>query len=219
MSCRMVFAEDQQLIRESLGYLLSGEPELVVEALASDGREAVELCRTLNPDLVLLDIQMPGMDGFQAAEAIRRGGSAARIVFLTTFADRSLVRRAVQFGADGFLLKDIPPDRFVLALKTIAAGLVVYQPELKSCLAAGASGETSRELPFGLTSRDRDYIRYIVDGLGNKEIARLDGCSEGTVKNRISGILNKLSLEVRTQIAVFAVRNRLLEDEPEPREW
>ena len=210
----MVFAEDQQLIRESLRFLLAEDPELVIEALASGGREAVELCRDLKPDLILLDIQMPDMNGFEAADSIRRTVPDTKIVFLTTFADRETVRRSLDFGADGFLLKDIHPELFIQALKSIASGLVVYQPELKQYMShCGQTAPESRELPFGLTPRDREYIRYIVEGMGNKEIARIDGCSEGTVKNRVSGILNKLSLEVRTQIAVFAVRNNLLDDE------
>lgn len=214
MSCRVLLAEDQPLIRESLRQLIEGEPGLSVVAAAADGREAVALCADHAPDIALLDIRMPSMDGLEAARAIKAAGTAGKIVLLTTFSDEEAMREGVSLGADGILLKDIEPDAFALALRSVAAGLLVFHPLAAAALGpeAACAGEPAAKDSFGLTERDMEVVRLIVRGRGNKEIAREQNCSEGTVKNRVSAILSKMGLEARTQIAVFAVKNRLVVD-------
>lgn len=211
MNCRIIFAEDQQLIRESVRVLLDGDPELSILDTAANGKEALDLCRDKRPDIVLMDVGMPVMDGLEAARRMREEGLDIKIVLLTTFPDARMVSEAIAMGIDGFLLKDVEPQVFVQAIRAIASGLVVFQEALKPQLAAGRitpQGVIPAEL--GLTEKDIDYIRHIVDGLGNKEIAFREGCSEGTVKNRVSAILAKLGLDARTQVAVYAIKHGLV---------
>jgi len=213
MNCRIVFAEDQQLIRESVHLLIDGDPELSILGTAADGREALELCRARRPDIMLMDVRMPVMDGLEAARAIRDEALDTKIVLLTTFPDAQMVHEAIMIGVEGFLLKDVEPAVFVQAIRAVARGLVVFQDALRPFLAAGRLPMTGTQPSnTGLTDKDLDYIRHIVNGLGNKEIAFRESCSEGTVKNRVSAILSKLGLEARTQIAVFAIKHGLVTD-------
>jgi len=211
MNYRIVFAEDQQLIRESVRVLLDGDPSLTIVDTAANGLQALELSRSQHPDVILMDVRMPIMDGLEAARCIRDEGLETKIVLLTTFPDAEMVSAALSLGVDGFLLKDVEPAVFVQAIRAIAAGLVVYQDALKPYLAAGRiSIRGTQPAELGLTEKDLDYIRHIVNGFGNKKIAFLEGCSEGTVKNRVSSILTKLGLDARTQIAVYAIRHGLV---------
>lgn len=211
MNCRIIFAEDQQLIRESVRVLLDGDPDLSILDTAANGSEALSLCRERRPDIVLMDVRMPVMDGLEAARRMREEGLDIKIVLLTTFPDAQMVSEAIGLSVDGFLLKDVEPQVFVQAIRAIASGLVVFQDALKPQLAAGRISRSGPgPLDLGLTAKDLDYIRHIVDGLGNKEIAFREGCSEGTVKNRVSAILAKLGLDARTQVAVYAIKHGLI---------
>lgn len=211
MNCRIIFAEDQQLIRESVRVLLDGDPELSILDTAANGKEALDLCRDKRPDIILMDVGMPVMDGLEASRRIRAEELDVKIVLLTTFPDAQMVSEAISLGVDGFLLKDVAPKVFVTAIRAIANDLVVFQEALKPQLAAGRAPRPGLiPADLGLTEKDIDYIRHIVDGLGNKEIAFREGCSEGTVKNRVSAILAKLGLDARTQIAVYAIKHGLI---------
>lgn len=211
MNCRIIFAEDQQLIRESVRVLLDGAPDLSIVDTAANGKEALELCRAACPDILLMDVCMPVMNGLEAARLVREEGFETKIVLLTTFPDSQMVSEAISLGVDGFLLKDVEPQVFVQAIRAIASGLVVFQDALKPQLAAGRISRNGPDASdLGLTLKDLDYIRHIVDGLGNKEIAFREGCSEGTVKNRVSAILAKLGLDARTQVAVYAIKHGLV---------
>lgn len=209
-----MLAEDQSLIRDSLKSLLSSQDDLEILATAGDGTEALELCRSLRPNIALLDIRMPGMNGLEVAAAIRREDLPCRIVLLTTFEEETVFSDALALGVEGIFLKDIEPDIFAQSLRIIARGLIVYHPVLKKQLSRGGAKKKRNSLAegYGLTERDLNLIRLIAEGLGNKGIADRLGTSEGTVKNRVSSILGKMGLEDRTQIAVYAIRNGLIED-------
>jgi len=211
MRIRIVLAEDQDLVRDSISVLLSSDPSLEVVGSASDGLEAVETCRRLRPDIAVLDVRMPRMDGLQAAGLILSEGAAGKVVILTTFEEDGAIDEALALGAAGIFLKDIKPETFIAALKTVMDGLIVLHPAVAPRLAARKSPEKAA-LPHGLTARDLDFIRCVVEGMGNKAIAAREACSEGTVKNRISSILSKMDLHDRTQIAVYAIKNGLLKD-------
>ncbi|MBN2510894.1 MAG: response regulator transcription factor [Spirochaetales bacterium] len=213
MKCKIIFAEDQQLIRESLAMLISDDPDLEITGTAANGQEAIDLCRAKKPDLMLLDVQMPVLDGLKTAEILRKEQLNVKIVLITTFPDSEMLHEALSLGVEGFLLKDADPSLFIHAIKSIAAGLIVFQKPLMEhlrLLRCRPSNASPAEL--GLTEKEIDCMRHIAKGLGNKEIAYLESCSEGTVKNRVSGILSKLGLEARTQIAVYAIKNGFVTD-------
>lgn len=211
MSYTIVLAEDQSLIRDSLKTLLSARPGLEVTAAAADGNEALKLCRQLEPDLAVLDIRMPGMNGLEVASALKKENSPCRVVLLTTFEEDSVFSRALAEGVEGIFLKDVDPDLFALALEAVARGLLVYHPAVKKQLVS-REPENHGARQFGLTDRDMVLIRYIAEGHGNKAIGALMDCSEGTIKNRVSSVLGKMGLEDRTQIAVYAIRHNLLDN-------
>ncbi len=214
MSYTIVLAEDQSLIRDSLKSLLSSHGDLEICATAGDGNQALELCRSLRPDIALLDIRMPGMNGLEVAAALRKEGLPCRIVLLTTFEEGEVFSEAIALGVEGIFLKDIDPEIFAQSLRIIARGLLVYHPVLKKQLSVHGPEKKRNSLAegFGLTERDLMLIRLIAEGLGNKGIADRMGSSEGTVKNRVSSVLGKMGLEDRTQIAVYAIRNGLIKD-------
>lgn len=212
MSIKILLAEDQSLIRSSLEMLISEVEDFEVIASIARGDEALEVYRSVNPDLAILDIRMPGLSGLEVAREIKRENPENAVILLTTFEEEEPLQEALRLGVEGYLLKDIEPELFIQAIRSAAGGLLVFHPLLKAALAGSDHGETAkpRENPYGLTSRDLEFIVHIVGGLGNKEIAFKEGCTEGTVKNRISSILSKMGLKARTQIAVVALREELI---------
>jgi len=214
MTYSIVLAQDQSLIRDSLKSLLSIQEDLEICATAGDGTEALALCRSCRPDIALLDIRMPGMNGLEVAAAIREEDLPCRIVLLTTFEEGEVFSQALTIGVEGIFLKDIELEMFAQSLRLIARGLLVYHPVLRKQFSEYDPEKKRNSLAenFGLTERDLMLIRLIAEGLGNKGIAdRLDS-SEGTIKNRVSSVLGKMGLQDRTQIAVYAIRNGLIKD-------
>ncbi len=192
--------------------MLSEGDDFNIVGTASNGVEAVELCSLHSPDIALLDIRMPIMGGIEAGEIIGKRFPRCKIVLLTTFDEDDMIERALEIGADGFLLKDIDQELFRMALKGIREGLHIYHPHPGKYLTRKSRPDREKREELGLTERDMVFIRLITEGLGNKEIAQRENCSEGTVKNRVSSILNKMSLQARTQIAVYAIKNNLIDE-------
>ena len=192
--------------------MLSEGDDFHIAGTASNGQEAVELCSLHSPDIALLDIRMPIMGGIEAGEIIKKRFPRCKIVLLTTFDEDDMIERALEIGADGFLLKDIDQQLFRLALKGIKEGLHIYHPHPGKYLTRKNRPDREKREEMGLTERDMAFIRLITEGLGNKEIAQRENCSEGTVKNRVSSILNKMGLQARTQIAVYAIKNNLIDE-------
>ena len=206
---RLVIADDDAVVVSSLEIVLGAQPDIEVVGRAADGAEAARLAAELSPDVVLLDIQMPGTDGLAAAERILAAPEPPRVVFLTTFSDDEYIVRALALGAAGYLIKQdvggvAPALRAVMAGRSVLEGEVL---ERAVSLGAPAGGEDMPEPDLAamfpqLTEREREVVRLVAEGLDNREVAAAAYMGEGTVRNHISQILAKLGLRNRTQIAV-----------------
>ena len=204
---RVVIADDDAVVVESLQIVLDAQPDIEVAGCGTDGADAVRLAADAAPDIVLLDIQMPGMDGLAAAEKILASPEPPRVVFLTTFSDDEYIVRALALGAAGYLIKQdvagVAP-----ALRAVMAGRSVLEGEvLERAVALGAGAPVAEKPDLTtvfpqLTDREREVVALIADGLYNREVAAAAYMGEGTVRNHISSILAKLGLRNRTQIAV-----------------
>ncbi|XVS66941.1 response regulator [Actinosynnema sp. CA-299493] len=197
---RVVVVDDQQLIRESIAALLDVQPGITVVGTAGDGQAAVEVVAATDPDVVLMDVRMPVLDGLDALAELRRRDERARVVMLTTFDDEGYVVRALKAGASGYLLKDRPAAELAAAVRLAHSGVVQFDPAAAARLASALGAER----PDGLTEREVDVLRLVAAGRTNREIARNLHLSEGTVKNHVSRILGRLGLRDRTQAAVYA---------------
>ena len=193
---RVLLAEDQALVRGALAALLSLEGDIDVVAEVGRGDEVVPVALTTHPDLALLDIEMPGGDGLQAAHALRTAMPACRVVILTTFGRSGYLRRSIESGAVGFLLKDAPAAALASALRRVMAGERVVDPEL--ALAALSDGTNP------LTSRERDVLAAARSGASITAIAAQLSLSEGTVRNHLSAIIQKLAVHNRVEAAHLA---------------
>jgi NarL family two-component system response regulator LiaR len=220
---RVLIVDDHVVVRQGLRTFLelqddpSGRPiEVVGEA--GDGAQAVELARRLQPDVVLLDLVMPGLDGIQATPRIVEGSPGSRVIILTSFGEEDMVVPAIRAGAQGYLLKDIAPVDLVRAVRAVFLGEVQLHPKiartLMSAVAARAEPPAGQAptSPQELTERELDVLRLIARGLSNHEIAGALVISEKTVKTHVSSILGKLHLEDRTQAAIYALRHGLAPD-------
>ncbi|MGI5502644.1 response regulator transcription factor [Lentzea sp. CA-135723] len=204
---RVLVVDDQRLIREGIASLLGLQPGIEVVGTAADGHEAVEQAVLLTPDVVLMDVRMPGMDGVEAVAVLRRRAPSCRVVMLTTFDDEDYVVRSLRAGATGYLLKDLPSQELAAAVKLAAAGVAQFDPAAALRLAAALDRSGERE---PLTVREVEVLRLVASGATNREIADRLHLSEGTVKNHISRILGRLGLRDRTQAALYAQSNGLV---------
>jgi DNA-binding NarL/FixJ family response regulator len=209
---KIILAEDQPLILSSLKILLSEEEGIEVVATASNGIDALDRILEHQPDIAVFDIYMPKMDGIETAKKVIEVFPHIPVVLLTTFDNPDSIRKAIEIGVDGFLLKDIEPSVFLNALKAVTGGLTVYHSGIKPYLNTNlpVPGFCPPENDYCLTKKDLTIISYIVQGMSNKEISYLENSTEGTIKNRVSTILSKMSLQARTQIAVTALKEGLV---------
>jgi DNA-binding NarL/FixJ family response regulator len=217
---RVLLVDDQPLLRTGFRMILEAEPELLVVGEAADGEQAVELTRTLLPDVVLMDVRMPRLDGVEATRRITSaavGAVTPRVLVLTTFDLDEYVVQALRAGASGFLLKDVPAEDLVSAIRVIAAGDAVVAPSITrrlldrfaSRLPAGDDSPTPALLAQ-LTERELDVLRLVARGMSNAEIAQELAVSETTVKTHVGHLLTKLSLRDRVQAAVLAYETGLV---------
>jgi NarL family two-component system response regulator LiaR len=186
---------------------LTEEADIEVVGEAGNGAEAVELATALRPDVVLMDLMMPDLDGIQATRHIRAAGIDARILILTSFADERMVREAVQAGALGYLLKDVLKPELLRAIHAAAMGKPTLHPEAQRLLMQQVASPAEPSPFQDLTERERDVLRLIAQGYSNKEIGVTLHLTEGTVKGYVSAILVKLHVADRTQAALFAVKH------------
>jgi DNA-binding NarL/FixJ family response regulator len=211
----VLIADDQDLIREGLRMLLEAEPDLSVAGEVGDGAQALTQARLLDPDVILMDIRMPGMNGIEAATRLVRAGSRARIVMLTTFHLDEYVYHALKAGASGFLLKDATREQLISAVRAAAAGETLLAPAITRRLIEDfcdgpAPGTPADGTAGRLSERELDVVRLVARGLANAEIAATLYLSEATIKSHIARILAKLDLRDRVQIAIHAYEHGIV---------
>jgi two-component system, NarL family, response regulator LiaR len=209
---RVLICDDQQVVCEGLRAILSSAPQIQVVGLARDGAEALERTAAMQPDVILMDLKMPVMNGVQATREIRARFPAVRILVLTTYDADQWVLDAVRAGASGYLLKDSPGDALIAAVEGTAAGKSHLDPAVAGRLLAqisrGAAGRPD-PLPGSLTEREREVLGLLGRGWGNAAIASHLHLTDGTVRNHVSAILGKLGVSDRTQAALIALRHGL----------
>lgn len=210
MLTRILIVDDQRLMRDGLRTLLELETDFEVVGEAGDGRAALEAAEVLSPDVVLMDIRMPEMDGVEATRRLRAIDPGARVIILTTFDDETYVFEGLRAGALGYLLKDLSGQELAAAIRTVMAGGALIEPSVArkvfaefARLAAPSHPAMSR-LPDPLTERERDVLAGVAAGLSNREIGQKLFLTEGTVKNYVTSVLQKTGARDRTQAALLA---------------
>lgn len=209
---KIAIIDDEKLIREGLKIILSSYKDIDVVAMGENGYEALELCKLNEIDLVLMDIRMPLCDGVEGTKIIKNDFPDIKVLILTTFKDIEYIQEALKNGASGYLLKDSSYDLIYEGIKAAVIGNIVIHPDVATNILNLTPIETDlKEIceSYGLNNKECDIIKYIADGLSNKEIGEKLFLSEGTIKNNVSTILSKLGLRDRTQIVVFAFKNNI----------
>lgn len=207
MAIRVMIVDDHNVVRKGMKMLLSLEPELDVVGEASNGEEAVRLARQLKPDVVLMDLIMPVMDGILATELIRKELPDTEVIALTSVLEDEIIIEAIKVGAISYLLKDTEADKLFEAIEAAANGQVILSPKVASRLTQRIRAPKTYE---SLTAREEDVLQNVAMGLSNREIANNLHISEKTVKTHISSILGKLNLPSRTRAALFAIKKGLV---------
>ena len=211
-SMKILLCDDQAVIRDGLEMLLTLEKDFQVVGSAQDGFEAIELAGKKTPDLVLMDLKMPGMNGIEATREIRKKYPAIKILVLTTYDDDEWVFDAIRAGASGYLLKDTPPQKIIEAIRGTMDGKSFVDPAVAGKLlnqVASNQTQPASVLTGKLTERELDVLRLLAKGMTNSDIAAQLHLSEGTVRNHVSAILEKLGVSDRTQAAVIAIQHGL----------
>jgi DNA-binding NarL/FixJ family response regulator len=203
----VLIADDHPVVRQGLRVLLSLEDDIEVVGEVGDGVEAVELTAALIPDVILLDLKLPVLDGLGVLAELRDRGLPARALVLTSVADQASVTVAMRAGAAGFLYKDVDPEALVRAVRSVHDGNTVLAPEAAGSLVRSRARSAAVAGFEALTAREREVLAQIAEGRSNREIARLLHMSEKTVKTHVSSVLAKLGVADRTQAALYAVRN------------
>lgn len=210
---RILIVDDHEIVREGLQTLLSEEAEVEVVGQAHNGLQAVTLARSLQPDVILMDLVMPELGGIEATRRIRQAGLSSQILVLTSFANDQNVREAIEAGAIGYLLKDVLKADLLRAIQMAAQGKPTLHPEVQGYLMRQVNAASTAPRPPQLTDREFDVLRLVARGHSNKEIAAALHLTEGTVKGYVSAILAKLGVADRTQAALYAVKHGLAESE------
>lgn len=209
---KVLIADDIMILRQGLKAVLEQDPELEVVALAENGKEAFEKSKVFQPDVVLMDMRMPGYDGAYGIAAIKEQLPHVKALVLTTFDDEETIRKALRSGADGYILKEMEDAGVIAAVKSVYAGISVFGGGVYQTMRKQLEGDVPRAVSSPdaeLTPRELEVVRLVAQGLDNKEIAGTLYLAEGTVRNLISRVLEKLGLKDRTQLAVYAVKHGL----------
>ncbi len=215
MTIRVLLVDDQALLRKGFRMILDEESDIEVVGEAADGAEAVAVAADRQPDVVLMDVRMPGVDGIEATARIVEAGNTARVLILTTFDLDEYAFAGLRAGASGFLLKDVPPQELVTAIRVVDRGDAIVSPRVTKLLldafagdlpAGDAGNQSADDILADLTDREREVLVEMAEGLSNSEIAERLYVSEATVKSHVGRILSKLGLRDRVQAAVLAFR-------------
>jgi NarL family two-component system response regulator LiaR len=215
---RVLIVDDHQVVRQGLSMFLGLRPEIVVVGEAADGKAAIEMVARLEPDIVLMDLVMPELDGIAATRQIRALHPRTHVIALASFTEDDKVIPAIQAGAASYLLKDVTPDALVEAILAVHRGEARLHPDIaRKLMERVAQGSTETRgaaaPPEGLTTRELEVIRLVARGRSNHEIAQELVISEKTVKTHVSSILGKLNLEDRTQLAIHAIKSGLVRED------
>ncbi len=206
---RVLLVDDHQVVRRGLRTFLEIQDDIEVVGEAGDGAEGVARAEELKPDVVLMDVKMPGMDGIEALRKLREAANPAKVLIVTSFTEQRTVVPALRAGASGYVYKDVDPEALAGAIRSVHAGHVLLQPEVAGALLSQDAPGNGTGRGGTLTEREREVLALIADGRSNREIARALVLSEKTVKTHVSNILMKLDLADRTQAALWAVRHGL----------
>lgn len=208
----VIICDDQAIIRDGLEMLLKLERDIEVVGLAQDGAEVVELAASGRPDLILMDLKMPGINGVEATRRIRAQHPEMKVLVLTTYDDDEWLFDAIRAGASGYLLKDTPREKVLEAIRGTVSGQAFVDPAIAGKLlqqTASQQAKPATQITENLTSREEEVLRLMAQGLSNNEIAAQLYLSEGTVRNHVSAIFAKLDVSDRTQAAIIAIRHGL----------
>ena len=209
---KIAIVDDEKLIQEGLKIILSTYEDIDVVSMGENGYEALNICKSNDIDLVLMDVRMPICNGVIGTKIIKEKFPNTKVLILTTFKDMEYIQEALKNGASGYLLKDSSPDLIYGGIKAAIKGNIVIHPEIANDILNHSSTENNIDNileEYDLNHKEYEIIKYIADGLSNKEIGERLFLSEGTIKNNVSTILSKLKLRDRTQIVVFAFKNNL----------
>jgi DNA-binding NarL/FixJ family response regulator len=213
---KVIIADDIKILRQGLKVILEQDPDIEVLSLAKNGKEAYEMSLKYKPDVVLMDMRMPEYDGSFGIAAIKKECPNVKALVLTTFDDKETIDKAIRNGADGYILKEMEDDKIIASVKSVYNGINVFGQGVYKVMfnsynqvSTGNTDEGNEELKQKLTERELDVVKLVAEGYDNKEIAKELFLSDGTVRNIISKILEKLNLKDRTQLAVYAVKHGL----------
>ena len=206
---KVILADDVKILRAGLKAVLVSDEDINVVGEASDGKEAYEMCVRLKPDVVLMDMRMPDYDGGYGTRKIKDTLPDVKVLVLTTFDDKETVEKAISSGADGYILKEMDNDKIINSIKAVAGGINVFCDNIFRSITKDVYVQQDGK-NFDLTARELEILRYVCEGLDNKEIATKMFLAEGTIRNGISKMLEKLGVKDRTQLAVFAIKNNII---------
>lgn len=206
---KVILVDDQLLLRESLSYLLENDDEIKVVGMGENGNDAIKLCETLKPDVVLMDIEMPEMDGVSATKVIKNNFCDIKVIILTTFENPDNIMEAFVNNADGYVVKNISHKDLSRSIKCVNNGLTVMHESVKKIMVERFKGLSNYKSQYQdiLTDREIEIVKYIAAGFSNKEIGAALSFSQGTIKNNVSKILEKLNMSDRIQIAIFGIEH------------
>ncbi len=208
---KVMIADDIMILRQGLKAVLEQDSEIEVVSLAENGKQAFEKCKVFNPDVILMDMRMPDFDGAYGIQNIKAYNPDIKVLVLTTFDDEETISKALDSGADGYILKELEDHKIIAAVKGVYSGMSIFGENvyhvMRNQLIKPAA--TAPEEDYSLTDREREIVKLVSLGYDNKEIATQLYLAEGTVRNNISRILEKLELKDRTQLAIFAVKHGL----------
>lgn len=214
---KVLIADDIMILRQGLKAVLEQDDEIEVVALAENGKEAYEKCAVFQPDVVLMDMRMPDYDGAYGIRSIKEKHEHIKVLVLTTFDDEETIEKAVSSGADGYILKEMADEKVIASVKSVHAGISVFgngvYQVMRTRLEEGKNNveqtAACQSMKKDFTDREQDVLKLVAQGYDNKEIAAELCLAEGTVRNQISRLLEKLELKDRTQLAIYAVKNGL----------
>jgi NarL family two-component system response regulator LiaR len=205
---RVLIVDDHAMVRRGLAAFLKAQPDLLLVGEAGDGQEAVKLCAEALPDVILMDLRMPEMDGVEAARRVRRQWPEIQVIALTSYGEEESVRAALQVGIAGYLLKNVSAEDLARAIRDARAGRPTYAPEAVKALLQ--PGQPAHERPYDLTPREQEVLALIVEGLHNPEIAERLVISRSTAKAHVSNVLSKLGVSNRAEAVALAIQQKLV---------